>query len=386
MPGRQKRVIGSREKKWRYDVFVLVFLAVILMPLYYVVNYAYGLFSDITDLGTAQEMTQEEIDEYRTQEADDTLTDSSQSEINEADALLREFAELEYDVADSEQDGLQHILLIGCDTLSYDKRARSDSMIILTIDRQTGTIKMTSLMRDMRVNIPGYGYDKLNAAFAYDSSGQLLLDTIRENFLIDIEDYVCVNYAAFTSVVDLVGGIWVNVEEDEYEAINLSIYSQDDWLTGGGEQLLNGTQALAFCRMRKIGYDMGRTARQRQALSALMDKVRQMSAPELLSIVSEMAPNIKTNLNLQELLSLALEAAQVSNYTIEQMRLPVDGTWSDLVKNKIWYIKFDLASNVDYLHEFIFAKAPVVQSEEDEQPVQEPYFEFDRPQRRPAAQ
>ena len=155
---------------------------------------------------------------------------------------------------------------------------------------------------------------------------------------------------------------------------------------GGGEQLLNGTQALAFCRMRKIGYDMGRTARQRQALSALMDKVRQMSAPELLSIVSEMAPNIKTNLNLQELLSLALEAAQVSNYTIEQMRLPVDGTWSDLVKNKIWYIKFDLASNVDYLHEFIFAKAPVVQSEEDEQPVQEPYFEFDRPQRRPAAQ
>ena len=128
---------------------------------------------------------------------------------------------------------------------------------------------------------------------------------------------------------------------------------------------------------------MGRTARQRQALGALMDKVKQMSAGELLSVVSEMAPNIKTSLNLQELLSLALEAAQVGDYNIEQMRLPVDGTWSDIVKNKIWYIKFDLAANVDYLHEFIFAEAPVVKTQEDAQMEPGTSFEVDVSVRRP---
>ncbi|MBQ7775736.1 MAG: LCP family protein, partial [Lachnospiraceae bacterium] len=173
------------------------------------------------------------------------------------------------------KDGdVTNILLIGNDSRSGGEDGRSDAMILISISDTQKKIHMTSLLRDMYVEIPGYKDNRLNAAYSYGGP-ELLLETIEENLDIEVNRYVLVNFQAFAKLIDAVGGVELEVTKEEIEYINAYLVEYNmleerpvgtDYMdtTVSGVVRLNGPQALAFSRNRYIGNDFGRTQRQRK--------------------------------------------------------------------------------------------------------------------------
>ena len=175
---------------------------------------------------------------------------------------------------------VKNVLLIGTDGRTASDRGRSDTMILLSINSKTDEIFLTSLMRDSYVDISGYGWNKLNAAYSFGGP-ELLIDTIQRNFDVKVTDYIAVNFNAFAAVVDAVDGVEINVSDSEAEAINQILHDEvnelmgdaidSDYLSSGGKYKLNGKQALSYARIRYVGNaDFERTERQREVLSKLL--------------------------------------------------------------------------------------------------------------------
>ncbi len=337
-------------------ISVLSMLLIICIPVFSVINELYIVSSSINIIGGKQNISDEDLEQYRRDDTDSSLSNSDINVIEDANAQIMAFMEANKEPIPAGEYGIINILLIGCDSNSYEGYLRSDSMIILSIDAERNSVKLVSLMRDMRVLV-GKHYDKLNAAFAYDSSGQLLLDTIEKNFLIHIDDFVCINYRAFKDAVDTLGGVTVTVDEGDIAAINKCISDETHHITHAGEQLLNGAQTLGFCQMRKVGTDIARTARQRIVMTELLKMAKDMSLSEMNDLIEATLPNIKTNMTQGEIFYLALKAASLKDFSIEQMRIPIDHSWEDLIVDERWYISFNHQKNVDALHKLIFGEA-----------------------------
>ena len=240
-------------------------------------------------------------------------------------------------------------------------------MIILTIDHEHQKIKMTSLMRDMYLKIPGHGKNKLNASFTF-GGGDLLLKTIYSNFGMKIEKYVCVDYEVFASVVDDLGGVEIDVEEMELEQFNKYVRGgKKNRITEAGRYNLNGQQALSYCRIRKVGSDTARTARQRRVLKEIMRKSRSLSPLKAQKMLEVVAPFVTTNMSRDEMTSLLMEGLQCLNYDTMGLRIPVDGTWTDKKTNRVWYIEVDLNQNARYMKQFIFGDNETAQELADRQ-------------------
>ena len=276
----------------------------------------------------------------------------SRPDFEKTELLVSQSAMQQIQLHVSHTDETKNILLIGCDVDQYGI-SRSDSMIILSLDHTHQKIKMTSLMRDMRLQIPGKGKHKLNAAFTY-GGGDLLLTTIYANFGIKIDKYVCVDYAAFAAVVDYIGGVDVEIEEMELEQFNKYVRGKNNKLTQAGTYAFNGQQALSYCRIRKVGSDTARTARQRKVLGKIMTKCRGMSLVSAENMLRIIAPSLTTNLTRAEIIQLIAEGLDCKEYDTLGARIPVDGTWDDIIINKTWYVKVDLNRNARYLNEFIY--------------------------------
>ena len=253
----------------------------------------------------------------------------------------------------SHSDDTKNVLLIGYD-VDENGISRSDSMILLTLDHEHQKIKMTSLMRDMYVRIPGYGKRKLNAAFVYGGP-ELLLQTIYTNFGLQVDKYICVDYKAFVDVVNEIGGVQVDLEEMELEQFNKYVGKKEsNKIYEAGSYVLNGKQTLTYCRIRKVGSDTARTARQREVLSKIMKKCGKMSLLELEHLLRITAPNVTTNLSLTEIFSLTSEGLSSMDYEMQGLRIPVDGAWYDLTIDGVSYVGVDLNANARYLFDFLY--------------------------------
>ncbi len=336
----------------------LCLLLAACVPLFSAIN---GLYAAINSLSTVQSggavsPAEGQKEQFVADDTDHTLSDTDISVVYDADAEATAFLEANKEPINTDESGIINILLVGCDSNGYEGYLRSDSMIILSIDTERSKVKLISLMRDMRVLVGG-GYDKLNAAFAYDSSGQLLLDTIEQNFLLDIDDFICINYRAFRDAIDILGGVRVTVDEGDIRAINKCITNEAYHLTHDGEQLLNGAQALGFCQMRAVGTDIARTARQRVVMSELLSMAQDMSISEMTELIGAVFPNVLTNMSQGELFWLALEALAMEDIKVEQLRIPIDHSWEDVVVDQRWYIAFNHRKNVTALHDMIYGDA-----------------------------
>ena len=253
----------------------------------------------------------------------------------------------------SHTDETKNILLCGCD-IDQNGISRTDSMIILTIDHTHRKIKMTSLMRDMYLQIPGHGKNKLNASFTY-GGGNLLLRTIYANFGMKIDRYVCVDYGVFASVVDTLGGVDVEIEEMELEQFNKYVRGgSKNRISKAGTYHFNGQQALSYCRIRKVGTDTARTARQRKVLTEIMKKCRSLSPVEAQRILSVAAPYVTTNMPRDEMTSFMLEGLSSLSYDTMGLRIPMDGAWGDRKINGIWYVEINLNQNARFMNQFIY--------------------------------
>lgn len=292
--------------------------------------------------------------------------DSPMSEIEALEAnLLENFRrgaqELAFD------DDVYHILLIGCDAANGGS-SRSDSMVVVSINRRSKTITLTSLMRDIYLTIPDHWNDRLNAAYAYGGA-ELLLETIQSNFGIPVEDYVMVDFQSFRDVVDVLGGVTVDLSEAELEAVNAQVWENEaDRLDAQdiGETQLNGNQALAYARLRSVGAsDFDRTGRQREVLSAMFEKARQLRLMELNELANALLPHVATDLTRGETFDILLHAMEYLSYDLESFRIPADGTYEGLTINGMAVLGIDFETNRQVWYELVYAPAGAVSNGED---------------------
>ena len=265
-----------------------------------------------------------------------------------------------------------NLLLLGIDARTMKERGRSDSMIIVTINKKNKTIKLSSLLRDTAVTIPGRDkngdgqddYAKLNAAYAYGGFN-LLSKTIEQNFRLKIDKYVGVNFVVFPIAVDAMGGIDIYMTAKEASKVCAPGQKLEDWERGfkkiGTESKvyhLNGYQALQYSRIRHIDSDFNRTGRQRKVIEQLIVKAKTMSFGTLNTILNQVLPQVATNMSGDELMGYALNAGSYANYAIDtSFHLPENG------KYKGWTLPgggaslrlTDPVESVKSLHEWIYS-------------------------------
>ena len=247
--------------------------------------------------------------------------------------------------------GIVNILLIGQDRREGEETARSDSMILCTYHRKTGDVTMTSFLRDLYVPIPGHRSNRINAAYS-QGGAQLLDDTLRENFDLHIDGNIEVDFSQFSQIIDLLGGVELELREDEASEINRETGSR----LSAGLQTLNGEQALAYSRIRKLDADgdFTRSSRQRKVMNALLSQYRNIKWKDLLPLMEQLLPLISTDMNYGKLVLLAMEILpKLSDAQITSQRIPADGTFSDETIDGMAVLSADLDANRQLLREIL---------------------------------
>lgn len=268
--------------------------------------------------------------------------------------------------ASMKEEGVINILLIGNDSRSQGEDGRSDAMILLSVSSRTKTIHMTSLLRDIYVEIPGYKGNRLNAAYSYGGP-ELLMETIEKNLDISINRYVLVNFQAFANLVDAVGGVDLELTSKEVEYVNgyLVEYNILEGRPEGTDYLdtslsgmvhLNGPQALAYSRNRYLGTDFGRTERQRKILSAVIDRLPGAVIKNPAGLMDGLLPNLTTNLTKGECLNLSLQAGKLLAYEMIQGSIPVEGSYSNANIRGMDVLQIDFDMNKEYIRSNIYGE------------------------------
>lgn len=245
--------------------------------------------------------------------------------------------------------GVTNILLIGTDRVE-DGLQRSDTMMLVSLDNKTKKVKLTSFLRDLYVEIPTVGKTKLNASFS-NGGAALTMQTIENNFRIDIDKFVTIDVDSFAEIIDKMGGIEVNVSKAEAKEMNRVMDAQ---MTAGRNHM-RGTLALYYARIRRIDSDFGRTSRQRQVISCMIDKLKTKNPIELSSLLHDYMGYVTTNLTDGEMLSLAANAVNIMNYPMETLHMPDAGLYEDESISGVGdVLNPDLEANCKVLREFIY--------------------------------
>ncbi len=285
---------------------------------------------------------------------------------------FKEGTEIEH-IADADSlasaSHVRNILLIGSDKKTGDS-SRSDTIMIASVNSKTGKITLVSILRDTHVDIPDKRESKINAAYSWGGS-DLLIQTIEQNFGIKIDDYATVDFEMFEALVEGIGGIYVDVSENEADYMNryfkLGTGDNPPKIESGENVYLNGYHALCYARIRKLDSDFYRTERQRKIISAIVENVKGDLNPvgvfKLLETAGEVAPYIETTLTQSDVTSLLLKCGSCllkSGGNTEKLlvseKLPFDGTW--------WYsnewdgssISIDLEENRQILYDKLYGE------------------------------
>ncbi len=280
----------------------------------------------------------EDVDEVDPENAEgEVLTDDQLAEIEEK---MTEFAEAEPITNDG---NVYNVLLIGVDRRDTTWAGNSDTMILMSLNYEKEQISMVSLMRDTYVNIPGIGMRKLNAAHA-NGAGPLLLETVTENYKIQVDRYVSVDFNSMIDIIDKIGGVELTLSEDEVCVANNYIKEMcglrgleptNYYFIQEGTKTCSGIQAVAYARIRYVGNaDYQRTERQRTVLTKIMEKMKTMSLTELYSFAEEVLPLVTHNIPEDEMWSLLAKSPSLFKYTLVTDRIPYDGLYSVIYVNK----------------------------------------------------
>lgn len=260
--------------------------------------------------------------------------------------------------------GVTNILLIGTDSRDEEEAGRSDSMILMSISSNTHKIQLTSFLRDSYVEIPGHGSNRLNAAYAYGGA-ELLMETIEQNFGVDVNRYVQVDFYAFVGVVDAVGGVDLELTNDEVKLVNGYLWEYNnligepegtDYLDESlsGVVHLDGAQALAYSRNRYIGTDFARTNRQRVVIDAVIQKLPKALLTNGNEVIDKICSNLTTNLTHLECTGIAMQAPVFLTYERTSESVPIDGSWTDATIDSMAVLQIDFDKNKEFLQESLY--------------------------------
>lgn len=295
---------------------------------------------------------------------------SKLNQIHEVKGLEKPKTEDEaYDDESMYKDGVLNILLAGVDGNNLERGNRSDSMMILTIDKNNRNLRITSLARDTYVDIKGHSTEKLTHAYAYGGV-DLLLDTIESNFGIKIDKYVTMNFEYFIKGIEVIGGVEVEVTDNDIEMLNKYIdecyeydkrpdKKQKEYITTAGMHNLNGYQALAFSRIRYQDSAFARDGRQRAVVEACINKVQKQGLEETLKAIDTVISGIKTNFTPGETIATTSTILNIGTKNMKDLQFPVYQK-NGVLPGKGWVIQWDKESNLEVLNEFIFNNNKIV--------------------------
>ncbi len=268
-----------------------------------------------------------------------------------------------------------NILLLGTDERSLNEAARTDTMIICSIHRETHEVKLTSIMRDLAVNYDDLdehnGTYRINAA-NYFGGPEYAMKIVNECFGMNIEYYATVNFFGFQKIAQALGGITMDITKEEMEQINKYAVKQakaayaagidesdqiNEYLTVYGEDTpLNGRQTLAYARIRKIDSDFSRAERQRKVLVALMDKLKERSATEIIAMGLSMIEHVTTNMDIDTILDIAVGVLGSDFNGVDSFRLPIADSYKQETRNEeSMFYDCDWETNARELQNFIYS-------------------------------
>ena len=216
-----------------------------------------------------------------------------------------------------------NILLIGQDRRPGENRARSDSMILVTFNKTTREITLTSFLRDAYVQIPGYKPHKLCHAFQYGGMS-LLNKTLDVNFGVKVDGDICVDFSQFEQIIDYLGGVDIKLTEKEADFMN----SEYGLSVEPGLRRLTGKEALVYSRLRKIDTDYRRAGRQRKVLLSLVERYKSLTVDEMLDMLEAVLPMISTNIPKEDVVPLAMELfPMLASCEFKNQQIPAEGTF-----------------------------------------------------------
>ena len=303
-------------------------------------------------------------------------------------------------------NSIKNIALFGLDSRTSEFKGQSDVIMILTVDNRHHSIKMTSIMRDTRVPMEGQGFEqyidgwdtKINAAYAYGGP-ELAIRTLNQHFGLDIEDYVTINFVNMAAIVDAFGGVELEVTGEEMAQVNLNLtnltlevqvqqerdlaagmyndlyypeitkedyfkdaYGSPDFNSTsfqGGKYLLNGNQAVAYGRIRNLGSDYVRVARQQKVFAALVQRLKNISFTEYPGLIKQMMPYCETNLSLDDIIGMA--PILTSSFDVQSITVPDVEYETDLYDGpveeggeQVYYLIYDVTNAAQRVSAFIY--------------------------------
>lgn len=259
------------------------------------------------------------------------------------------------------KDGVYNILLLGTDERSggYSGDARADSIMILSLNEKKKTIRLASLERAIGVPIPGMQDDWLTHTFRYGGAA-LTLSTVRNCFKIKVDRYVRFDFATFTQTVDSVGGVDIDLSAKEADTLSYIINVMDAGTVpkhtfAAGVNHLDGTEALAYSRLRSIDSDWQRVQRQRAVVQAVVDRAKTLNLLQLNALADHTLSTLQTNLTKVEIAQLLLEAPGYAGKKAEQLTIPQEGTyWGKVGMDGRDLIAIDFAKNDALLQKFLY--------------------------------
>lgn len=262
-----------------------------------------------------------------------------------------------------EQKDVTLIALLGSDYSEYYETSASDATMILAIDKKNNKIKLCSLMRDIYLDLPQGGKMNLNYTIL-DGGPASILKTINYNFDLAIDKFVQVDLERLPKIIDALGGVEIEITGEELQYINGYIDhidknngTQTPHITTSGLQLLNGTQASAYSRIRyTAGRDFKRTERQRDVLNALFVKFKDINFTELPGLINEILPLVTTNLTNGEIISIAKDGLSMGLSGLEQGRFPSDANIINTEFTDMYHMNIDIEATTNELHNFLFSK------------------------------
>ncbi len=374
---------GSRKKSGRGLIIALSVVLVAVLALFGGVYFVFkDLYSQLDyNTGLNEEELQQAIDSYKPEdylepEDIENLADTEGLESDapvtsdeEADAIEQEMQAQAENGKVVEDDKVYNILLIGTDSRSSKPTSRSDAMMLVSVNKSTKQITVTSFMRDIYTYIPDLGYsNRLNVPCAVGGPA-MLISTIEQVFGVKIDNYAMVNFMSFIAVIDAVGGVDIEITEDEIWYFNSNLEEQNDIqgysrrtdklsTSEAGLVHMNGNQALAYARIRKLGGDQGRTERQRTVIAAIAEKAKTMSIEELYDLVKVLLPLVTTDLSESDCLSLVVSGLEYLSYDIQMLRIPEDGTYYGTTIRGMSVLKIDFDAARQLLQEKIYGVEP----------------------------
>ena len=261
---------------------------------------------------------------------------------------------------------IQNILLVGADKRGSESGyGRSDCMRIASIDAKNNALKLTSLMGDTYVEIPGYGENRLSMAYSMGGIS-LLYETIAYNYGVALDNYAILEFPDFVQVIDQIGGVSIEISETEAK------YMQQHYTNAArevklGTNVLNGTQALAYVRIKQDALgDYGRNARQRKVMKAIYKELTKTSVAELVPIVSDLLKNTSTDMTAETMKAYFASVLKLANTDIKEKTIPLDDTYTTQnVEGAVAY-KVEKEQLMQAAQDFIFNPVTKEEAEKEE--------------------